>query len=107
MEALGAMLAGGGGPPASAGPTGSTPPPGADPTQAAAGADAARLQLEQTMGQIRQIGEAVKQIAAGNPLVADEAQQIQQLLKQMVVKSASVSPMQTMSSAAVPTAGMA
>lgn len=75
------------------------------PAAQAAGMDAQRQQLEATMGRIRDLGELVKQLAAEIPTVADEAQQIQQLLKQMVVKAAQQTPMQTMSGAAVPGAG--
>lgn len=89
MDAMSSMLA-------------SAQPPGA----AAAGADAQRQQLEGVMGRIRDLGEQVKQLAAENPSVADEAQQIQQLLKQMVIKSAQLVPTQTASGAAVPGGGM-
>ena len=93
MDAVGSMLASAPPAPAAGGP--------------GAGMDAARQQLEATMGRIRDFGEQIKQLAAENPAVADEAQQIQQLLKQMVVKSAQIAPVQTMSSMAVPGGGTA
>lgn len=85
MDAVGSMLA-------------NAPPQNA----AGAGPDARNQQLEATMGTIRDLGEQVKQLAAANPMIADEAQQIQQLLKQMVVKAAQPAPVQTGSSLAVP-----
>lgn len=107
MDAIGAMLARGQGAPASAA-AGANGAPSAGssasfPGAPAAGMDAVNQQLEATIMQIRQLGESVKQLAATNPLVADEAQQIQQLLKMMVVKSAQTAPVQTVSSEAVPT----
>lgn len=105
MDAIGAMLARGQGAPASAGgsmqPAGAPPSPGA-PGAAAAGMDAAQQQNMQMIEGIRNLGEAAKQLALTSPLIADEAQQIQQLLKQMVVKVASTAPVQTASSQAVP-----
>lgn len=89
MDSMGSMLA-------------AAPPPDI----AAAGAEAQQQQSMATMGRLRDIGEQVKQLAAANPLLADPAQQIQQLLKQMVVLSAQGAPMQTPSSAAVPGGGM-
>lgn len=77
---------------------------GAD-QQAAAAMDAQRQQLEQAMQQVRQIGEAVKSLAQMMPQAADEANQIQQLLKAMVVKAAQQTPMQTGSGMAVPGGG--
>lgn len=77
---------------------------GAD-QQAGMAADAQRQQLESLMMQVRQIGEGVKAIATVFPMAADEAQQIQQLLKMMVVKAAGPSPMQTSSGMAVPGGG--
>lgn len=70
------------------------------------GFDLARQQLEQTMGQIRQVATAVKQLAATVPDAAQELQQMQELLKAVVIKAAQPAPMQTMSGQAVPTAGM-
>ena len=48
---------------------------------------------------------AVKQLAADTPTIVDEAQQIQQLLKQMVVKAAQIAPTQTASSMMLPGTG--
>jgi len=90
MDAMGAML-GGAAPPMS---------------PAGAGADAQQQQLTQTMGRIRDLAEQVKQLGADFPVLADDVQQIQQILKTMVVKSAQVAPTQTASSLAVPGGGM-
>ena len=81
---------------------------GAQPQMSAggAGADAQQQQLQQTMGQIRDFAEQVKQLGANNPVLADDVQQIQQILKNMVVKAAQVGQTQTASSLAVPGGGM-
>lgn len=73
---------------------------------AGAGADAQQQQLTQTMGRIRDLAEQLKQLGADFPVLGDDVQQIQQLLKQMVVKAAQVAPAQTASSLAVPGGGM-
>ena len=72
---------------------------------AGAGADAQQQQLQQTMGRIRDLAEQIKQLGADFPVLADDVQQIQQLLKQMVVKAAQVGSTQTASSLAVPGGG--
>lgn len=108
MEALGAMLGGQGSPPGGSpqpGAPGQSPTPSAVAPGAMAGApgmDVQRQMLEQTMGAIRQLGEGVKHLVTLVPMAADEAQQIQQLLKQIVVKAAQGAPMQTGSGMAVP-----
>lgn len=71
----------------------------------AAGVGAQDQMLTQTMGQIRAIGEAVKGLADLIPMGADEVQQIQQLLKALVIKAAQGSPAQSPSSMAVPGGG--
>lgn len=86
MEAIGSLLSGAG---AQAGP-------------GAAGPDA---DLQATMGEIRGIGQAVQGLEAKFPALAQEAQQITALLKQMVVKAAQQAQMQTASGMAVPGAG--
>jgi len=74
------------------------------------GADAAinpvQDQLAQLAGQVRDLGGQVDQIAASNPSLQQEAQQVKAILRQMILKAAQTAPMQTMSSEAVPTAGM-
>jgi hypothetical protein len=57
------------------------------------------------MGRIRDLAEQAKQLAADFPVLADDMQQVQQLLKQAVVKAAQVGPAQTASSLAVPGGG--
>lgn len=83
MEAVGSLLASQGG-----APTG--------------GADQA---LQQVMGQIRQIGQGVQALESQYPQVAEEAQQITQLLKAMVIKVAQQGSAQTPSGMAVPGGG--
>lgn len=69
------------------------------------GAEAVQQQLTQTVGQIREIGNMVQALGASNPMLAQSTQQIMQILKQMVVQAASVTPQQTMSGAMVPGSG--
>lgn len=89
-------------PQASAG--GGQPPPGAPPPGQAgpAGAGAIDQQTLAIMQRIQQFGEQVKQLGADLPMLADEVGQIQQILKQMVVKATATAPVQTPSSMAVP-----
>ena len=105
MGALGAALAQGRGggptPPGGAGAAG----PGAG--QPGAAVDAQLQLLQQGMGSIREIGEDVKLIAEQFPPAARTAQQIQQLLKQMIIEMAPEAPAQTGSSLAVPGGGTA
>ena len=68
----------------------------------AAGQDAIRAQLAQTAMQVRQIGDLVQQLAQTNPMFQQGAQQISQILKQMIITAAQAAPMQTTSGAAVP-----
>lgn len=106
MSAIGSMLArpGGGQAPAAASSSPGAPGPGGGPPlpPGAQAADAQQQQLMQTIQGIRDLGEMVKQIAANAPMVSDEAQQIQELLKQMVIKAAQPAPVQTASSMMVP-----
>lgn len=88
MDAMGAMLGG-----------------AQPPNPAGAGADAQQQQLQQTMGRIRDLAEQVKQLGADMPVLADDVQQVQQILKQMVIKSAQIGTTQTASSLGVPGAG--
>lgn len=83
MGAIGSLLSGAQG----------GPPPGAD------------QMLQQTMGQIREVGQMVQQLEAQFPALAEEAQQIAQLLKAMVIKAAQQGSAQTASGMAVPGAG--
>lgn len=57
------------------------------------------------MGKIRGIGQQVQMLEAEYPQMADEAQQISQLLKAMVVKAAQQGSAQTASGMAVPGGG--
>lgn len=71
----------------------------------AAGADAARAQLETLVASMRDLVANVDQIATEHPAVAGEMQQIRQLCKQAMVKAAQQAPTQTASSLAVPGGG--
>lgn len=84
MGAIGSLLSGAGG------------------GQPMGGADQA---LQQVMGKIRGVGEQVKGLEAEYPQVAEEAQQISQLLKAMVIKVAQQGSAQTASGMAVPGGG--
>ena len=55
---------------------------------------------------VRQIGDQIKSLVGQNPALAAEGQQIGQLLKLMIVKAAQQASMTSMSSEAVPTAGV-
>ena len=73
---------------------------GAIPPQA--GPDPALMAVAQ---KIRAIGDQAKALAAEFPVVAEEAQQIDQLLKAMVVKAAQMMSAQSASGMAVPGGG--
>jgi hypothetical protein len=88
-----------------ASPTSALQMMGAGAQAPGAGADAMQAQLQQTVQQIRQIGDLVQQLAGANPALAQEAQQIGQLLKQMIIRSAQQAPQQTMSGAMTPGGG--
>lgn len=109
MQAIGSLLARGGSQPGpgQGNPQAPAPGGGTDPNTAMQAADAQQSQITATMQQIRDLGKLLQQLAASNPMLADEAQQMQQLLKQMIVKAAQQAPMQTGSSLAVPGGGMA
>jgi hypothetical protein len=57
------------------------------------------------MGQIRTIGQQVSQLQGQYPELADHAQRIGQILKEMVVTAAQGQSAQTASGLAVPGAG--
>lgn len=71
------------------------PNQGADPSGA----------MNDAIGQIRQIAQQTTALSALNPAFAPGVQQIQQILRQMIVSAAQQASMQTPSSEAVPTAG--
>lgn len=64
--------------------------------------DSARQGLEQVMGQIRDLGQSLQAIGSAVPAFGPEVQQIQQILKRMVVKAAQQAPKQTASTQAIP-----
>ena len=72
-----------------------------------AGANAQQQQLQQLAGQVRQIGDMLSQLASQAPMVAQDVQQIGQILKGMIIKVAQAAPAQTPSSMAVPGGGAA
>jgi len=81
MGGMAAMMGGGGGQPGAGGP------------------DQA---LKAITDQIRAIGQQVQQLESTTPVVAEEAQQINALLKQIVIKVAQAQSAQTASGMAVP-----
>ena len=82
------------------------PNTGMDQTaQGNGGQDGARQGLEQVMGQIRDLGQSLQAIGTAVPAFGPEVQQIQQILKRMVVKAAQQAPKQTASAAALPGGG--
>lgn len=79
----------------------------AGPGTPGAGADAQNAQLESLSMAVMQIGDQVKSLVGQNPALAQEGQQIGQLLKLMIVKAAQQAQADSMSSAQVPTAATA
>ena len=67
------------------------------------GADQVQAQIQALAGQIRDAGAMIDAIAASFPAAAQEASQVKQLLKQIIVKAAQQVSSQTASAAAVPT----
>jgi hypothetical protein len=98
----GPMAQGGGGPAGGAPQGGMSAVGDAMAGDPAAGQDALRAQLQQTAMQVRQIGDLVQQLAQSNPMFQQGAQQITQILKQMIITAAQAAPQQTASGAAVP-----
>lgn len=62
-----------------------------------------QAQLQALAQQIMEQGQAIDSIAAGFPPAAQEVAQIKQLLKQILVKAASLGPMTTSSAEMTPT----
>lgn len=85
MGAVGSLLSGAGGGMAGAG-----------------GGDAV---LQGVAMRIREIGQSLQALQAENPVLAADVEQINQLLKQMLVKAAQAGSMQTASGMGVPGAG--
>ena len=81
MGPVGSMMAGAGGQPGAGGPD---------------------QQLQAMMEPIRQIGQQVTQLQQSMPFAAEELGQINQLLKQVVIKAAEAQQAQTASGMAVP-----
>jgi outer membrane murein-binding lipoprotein Lpp len=67
------------------------------------GADAVQAQLQALAGQIRDVGQMVDAIATDFPAAAQEASQVKQILKSIIVKVAQQSSPATASGTAVPT----
>lgn len=57
------------------------------------------------MGKIRQVSAAVDDLAGSDPAMAQGAQQIKSILRQMIIQAAQTASAQTPSGQAVPTAG--
>lgn len=54
------------------------------------------------MGKIRALGQAATDIAGSVPTLADEAQQVQAIVKRMILKAGQAAPTATDSGSAVP-----
>ena len=67
------------------------------------GADQAQSELQGLASQIRDVGQMTDAMAQQFPMAQGEIAQIQQLLKQIIVKAAQAMSMQTQSGSAVPT----
>lgn len=80
---------------------------GAQPQMSAsmAGADAVQQQQQQVIARIRAASQPIQQLAQDFPEIADDMQQVLQILLNAGVKAAQVASTQTASSIAVPTAG--
>lgn len=65
-------------------------------------AGAQQDQIQQLASQIREASAAVDEIGATNPALASEVTQVKQILRQMLVKAASVATAQNPSSLQVP-----
>lgn len=70
-----------------------------------AGGDNAKQGIEQVMSAIRELGQQVQQLGTMVPAFAPDVQQLQQILKRLVVKAAQQAPQQTASAQALPTGG--
>ena len=66
------------------------------------GGAAQQDQIQQLASQVREASAAVDEIGATNPALASEVTQIKQILRQMLVKAASVATAQNPSSLQVP-----
>lgn len=64
-----------------------------------------RQGLEQVMSQIRDLGQQIQALGASVPAFAPDVQQMQQILKRLIVKAAQQGPQQTPSAAMVPNGG--
>lgn len=87
------MGAGPGGDPSAA------PGPGGAPT---GGDDQASTAIAAVMGKIRDLGQAASALGAAIPALQPEAQQIQSIIRRMVLKAGQSAPTQTDSASALP-----
>ena len=80
------------------------PTPGSALDQNAAGspADGRGDESAQVMGKIRDLGQALSELGQMIPAGAQEMQQMQQILKRLIVKVAQRGPQQTPSASQVP-----
>lgn len=90
-----------------AGPAGGGAPSMADPQGMGGGMGAMQPDpaLLEAVNQVRAIGDLAAQLQATNPIVAEDVNQITQILKQAVIKIAQAQTMQTASGMAVPGGG--
>lgn len=83
------------------------PPPQGDPMSGGMGAGPQQPDpaLLEAVNHVRSIGDLVAQLQASHPIIAEDANQISQILKQAVIKIAQAQTMQTTSGMAVPGGG--
>ena len=70
-----------------------------------AGQDNAQSAITQTMGKLRDLGGSLQDLGKSNPSFAPEVQQMQQILKRLIVKAGAQGPQQTPSADQVPGGG--
>ena len=61
--------------------------------------------LQQVMQQIRDLGQQIQALGAAVPAFGPDVQQMQQILKRLIVKAAQQAPQETASASQVPVGG--
>lgn len=90
-----------GGPPG--GDPSAAPPPGGAPDTGGGSQDQAGAAIQQVMGAIRDLGQMAQKIGMTIPPLQPEAQQIQAIIRRMIIKAGQAAPTQTDSATALPT----
>lgn len=85
------------------GPDPSTAPgPGGAPGGPGQSADQAGAGIQAIMGKIRDVGQGLQEIGATVPGLQPEVQQMQALIRRMIIKAGQAAPTQTDSASALP-----